>query len=321
MHAGRLAEAQQRLLEAHRQDPSNVSIKITLGKVDSLLGRNADAVALFREVESAQPDNSENQLNLAIALAAAGLLDEALPPVTRAVRARPDSAAAHHMRAKILDGVGRADQARAEFETALSIAPKDPPTLYDYALLCESSGDLAREIELLRTLLVLEPQRAELHALLGRALSRTGDGPAARAEFRAAIRLDPDNRVALYNLSRALTKDDPAESARLAARFQALRLSEEETNKLRDQGNQAIAAMQARAWPRAITLFQAALAACAGCPLEGTFEKDLGLAQCQSGDTRAGAASLRRALELNPNDLDTLQALELAERANAAGKK
>ena len=320
MQAGRLADAQRVLLDAYTQDPSSVAIKVSLGKVDALLGRNADAVELFLKVESQQPRDSGNELNLAIAFAAQGSLKEALPHATQSVHLAPDSAAAHHMLGKILDGLGRAEEAGNEFETSLHLSPQDPLTLFDYALLCETSGHFPKEIELLRRLLVLGPGRAQLHELLGRALSRNGDEAASRVEFREAIRLDPDNRVALYNLSRALVKEDPAESARLAARFQALRLSEDETNTLRDQGNQGIAAMRARDWPRAIALFQATLATCAGCVLEVTLQKDLGLAQCQNGDTQAGAASLRRSLALGPNDLDTRKALELAETANIQRK-
>ena len=317
MREGRFAEAQRHLLRAHTQAPSDIPIKISLGKVDSLLGRNAEAVEIFREVESQQPMNGENQLNLAIALAAEGLLNEALPHATQAVKTASGSAAAHHTLGKILDGLSRGKEAESEFETSLQIAPQNPLTLYDYALLCETLGHLIKEIDLLRRLLVIEPGRAQVHELLGRALSRTGDAASSRVEFREAIRLDPKDRLALYSLSRALIKEDPAESARLAARFQALRLSEDETNKLRDQGNQGVAAMQAREWPRAIAFFQAALATCAGCEIEVTLEKDLGLALCQNGDTQAGAASLRRSLALNPNDLDTLQALELAESSHA----
>ena len=317
MQAGRLADAQRVLLKAQTQAPSNTTIKVSLGKVDSLLGKNADAVNLFREVEARQPMNSANELNLAIALAAEGSLNEALPHATQAVQAAPRSAAAHHTRGKILDGLSREEEAETEFEVSLHIAPRDPLTLFDYALLCETSGHLVKEVELLRKLLVLEPGQAQLHELLGRALSRTGNQSESRAEFREAIRLNPKDRVALYGLSRALLKEDPAESARLAARFQALRLSEDETNTLQNRGNEGVAAMQAHDWPRAIALFQSALATCAGCSLAVTLEKDLGLAQCQNGDTQAGAASLRRSLAINPNDLDTLKGLELAESSNA----
>lgn len=314
-----LAKAQGVLLQAHAQAPLDVPITITLGKVDSLLGRNEDAIKLFREVAAKQPHNGENELNLAITLATQGSLEEALLHASAACDLT-GSAGAHHVRGKILDSLGRSKEARAEFESALHIAPDDPSTLFDYALMCESSGELPREIELLRKLTELRPQTSQFHFLLGRALSRADNVAGAQVELREAIRLDPTNRAALYSLSRALAHEDPAESARLNTRFQALRLSEEEMNQLRDQGNQGIAAMNKQDWPRAIALFEAALTTCAGCTLEATLEKDLGLSQCQSGNTQAGALSLRRSLALSPNDLDTLHALELAEHANGHPK-
>ncbi len=320
VQSGRLAEAQRVLLQAESQAPANLEIKITLGKLDSLLGQNDDAIRLFREVEVKAPGNSENQINLAIALAAHGSLEEALVPATKAVTGSPRSLAAHHIRGKILAGLHRNTDAQTEYVTGLALAPRDVLTLYDYAQFCEETGRLEEEVPLLRRLLEVRPAKAQYHFMLGRALSRTGDGAGSRREYSEAIQLEPGNRAALYSLSRAIQKDDPQEAVRLTARFRALQASEEELNAIRSQGNQGVSAMQARDWPRAVAIFEAALAACAGCTLEATLEKDLGLSQCQGGQLEAGVFSLRRSLALNPNDLDTLRALEIAERTSPAPK-
>ena len=311
---GHLAEAQRVLLQAEAEAPGSVEIRVTLGKLDALLGQNDEAIRLFRTVEAEAPGNSENEINLAIALAAHGSLEEALVPATKAVASSPRSAAAHHIRGKILAGLHRTDEAQAEYTSGLAAAPRDALTLYDYAQFCEESGRLQEEVSLLRRLVEVRPAKAQYHFLLARALSRTGDGAGSRREYRETLRLEPENRAALYSLSRAIQKEDPAEAARLSARFRALQASEEELNAIRSQGNDGVAAMQARDWPRAIAIFESALAACAGCTLEATLEKDLGLSQCQGGQVEAGVASLRRSLSLNPNDLDTLRALEIAER-------
>lgn len=320
VESGRLAEAQRVLLQAESRAPANLEIKITLGKLDALLGQNDDAIRLFREVETQAPGNRENQINLAIALAAHGLLEEALVPATKAVTSSPRSLAAHHIRGKILAGIHRDADARTEYEMGLALAPRDVLTLYDYAQFCEETGRLVEEVPLLRRLLEVRPAKAQYHFMLGRVLSRTGDGAGSRREYREAIRLDPSNRAALYSLARAMQKDDSQEAARLTARFRALQASEEDLNAIRSQGNQGVSAMQAHDWPRAVEIFEAALAACAGCTLEATLEKDLGLSQCQGGQLEAGVLSLRRSLALNPNDLDTLHALEIAERASPTSK-
>lgn len=315
-----LAMAQRTLLQAHTLAPADVPIEIVLAKLDALLGRNDDAVALFRKVQADHPANAENALNLAIALAQAGPLDEALTYATLAAKLSPRSSAAHHLRGKILDDLGRPADAQAQYESALAISPTDPLLLYDFALLYESTGNPSEEVSLLRRLIKVRPNISNDHFLLGRALSHTGDQPGSRLEFREAVRIDPNNRAALYNLYRSLRQENPDEAEQFAARFRALKLSDDELNNLRDQGNRGVRAMQAQNWTLAISIFQAALTACSGCTVEATLEKDLGIAQCQSGDTLAGTASLRRALALNPSDLDVLKAIEVAERSAGAKK-
>lgn len=320
MRTGRLAEAQRVLLRAEAAAPGSLEIKITLGKLDALLGKSDDAIRLFSEVESKDPANSENEVNLAIALATRGSLDEALISATKAVQSGPRSAAAHHIRGKILAALNLAGEAQTEYETTLALTPADPLTLYDYAQFCEGTGNLREEVSILQRLVAVRPDNAQDRFLLARTLSRTGDQEGARREYRETIRLEPDNRAALYSLSRALQKEDPVQAAQLWARFGSLRISDDELNAIRSQGNDGVSAMQNRDWPRAIAIFESALASCAGCTLEATLEKDLGLSQCQGGDTAAGMISLRRSLALNPKDLDTLRALEIAEQANAAAK-
>lgn len=318
---GHLAEAQRVLLQAEAEAPGSVDIRISLGKLDTLLGQNDEAIRLFRTVEAEAPGDGENEINLAIALAAHGSLEEALVLATKAVASSPRSAAAHHIRAKILTGLRRMDEAQAEYKSGLAVAPRDALTLYDYAQFCEDEGRLQDEVSLLRRLVKVRPAKAQYHFLLARALSRTGDEAGSRRENRETIRLEPENRAALYSLSRAIQKEDPKEAAQLSARFRALQASEEEVNAIRSQGNQGVAAMQAHDWPQAIVVFKSALAACAGCTLEATLEKDLGLSQCQGGQIEEGVISLRRSLTLNPNDLDTLRALEIAERTTRPMQK
>ena len=318
IHIGRLAEAQRVLVQARAEAPQTLKIAVTLGKVNALLGNFAEAIPLLREVEARDPENTENQVNLAVALAQQGDFEAALVPATQAVTRSPASAAAHHIRARVLSALHRPQEARQAFEDALSLSPRDPLTLYDNAEFCEETGDLAHEVQLLRRLITLRPANAQDHFLLARALARTGHQEDAIAEYRQVIRLDPKNRPALYSLSRLLQANDPAEAASLAQRFRSLQVSEDELNAIRSQGNQGVLAMQSRDWARAASLFQNALASCAGCALEATLEKDLGLAECQGGNTEAGVLSLRRSLALNPKDLDTVRALEIAERTRSS---
>ncbi len=314
--ANHLAEARILLLRADALSPDDAKIAVALAKLDTRLGKQNEALELFRRLESRDPRNPENALNLGIALASDGNYDEALNLATRAVELNPSASSGHYLRGKVLVDLSRADDAQREYQLALSLSPDDALALYELAILDESMGRTKEEIPLLEHLVRIRPGVANDHFLLGRALLHEGQTAKAEMAFRDAVRLDPNHRAALYSLSRLLQHQNPAEAEQFTSRFRALRLSDEETNRIRDLGNTGVLAMQQRDWPSAIRQFQSALVLCSGCAVESTLEKDLGLAQCQSGDTISGLASLRRSFALDPNDADVLKAIELAERAS-----
>ena len=314
--ANHLAEARSLLLQADALSPDDVKVEIALAKLDSRFGKQIEALELFRRVESRDPKSPENAINLGIALASGGNYDEALKLATWAVELNPRASSAHYLRGKVLVDLSRGDDAQREYQLALSFSPDDPLTLYDLAIIDESMGRPAEEVALLEHLIRIRPNLANDHFLLGRALLHEGQPVKAENAFRDAVRLDPHHRAALYSLSRLLQHQDPAEAEQFTSRFRALKTTDDETNKIRDQGNSGVAAMQQHDWPSAIRQFQSALILCSGCAVESILEKDLGLAQCQSGDTIAGTASLRRSFALDPNDPDVLKAIELAEHAS-----
>jgi tetratricopeptide (TPR) repeat protein len=85
-------------------------------------------------------------------------------------------------------------------------------------------GDLAGAIAEFRTALRLNPNYVDVHENLGNALNAQGDVEGAMAEYHAALRLNPDDANAHYNLGAALVGTRDLEGA--VAEFQAaLRLN------------------------------------------------------------------------------------------------
>jgi Flp pilus assembly protein TadD len=121
-----------------------------------------------------------------------GRLDAAEPLLRRLAAERPDDAGIHLQLGRVLFAQGKKDDAIAEFQTALKLAPADSDTQRELVDLYVSAGknDLAEPIY--RTLLSAHPKDAELHRGLGQALLRQKKFPEAQQEFSTALELKRD---------------------------------------------------------------------------------------------------------------------------------
>jgi tetratricopeptide (TPR) repeat protein len=89
--------------------------------------------------------------------------------------------------------------------------------------------------------------------MLGQTLARLGRTSEAVAEWKKAIEIQPEHAEALYNLSRASSKTDPAESGQYQARFVDLQKKRQIVDRAEMLGNFALASAAARTgrkrWP------------------------------------------------------------------------
>ena len=121
-----------------------------------------------------------------------GRLDAAEPLLRRLATERPDDAGIHLQLGRVLVAQSKKDDAIAEFQTALKLAPADSDAQRELVDLYVSAGknDLAEPIY--RTLLSAHPKDAELHRGLGQALLRQKKFPEAQQEFSTALELKRD---------------------------------------------------------------------------------------------------------------------------------
>ena len=104
-----------------------------------------------------------------------------------------------------------------------SMAGPTPEELFQSALDCEANPDtLPEAVEHYRKVIDLTPSWIDAHINLGVALYQLGRGEEARAEFLAAVQLDPLNGISRYNLGCVLEEqgdiDEAIEHLRRAAR-------------------------------------------------------------------------------------------------------
>lgn len=306
---GQLAQAELVLEKAREREPKNAEVLTALAKVKDREGELPAAIAIFREVVNGDPRSTDAHLNLAMALADNGDLNGALPEVSRAAELSPKLASAHLNRARILADLHRVEDARAEFVIASRLAPANPDCYFYWALVEKEKDNYAKESDLLRTVVRLQPDNEKALNLLGQSLFDESKEPEAVAAWRRVLAINPNSSEATYSLSLALRNTDAQESKRLMERFHDLQQREKLLHQVNTLGNQAYAEINDRRWPEAIATLREGIRLCGDCQMQATFHKDLGLALCYSGALHEGETELRTALRLNPADPDILKAL------------
>jgi tetratricopeptide (TPR) repeat protein len=308
---GRFAEAEIPLKQAAELAPENYAVLTLLGKVEGRLGKRADAIALFRRVVSGQPKMADAHENLAIALADAGDLEEALKETSTVISLSPKLVSAHFNRARVLADLHRPEEAEKEFAIAHQLAPDNPDCLFYWALLERDRGNLEKQTSLFQQVVRLQPDNPKALLLLAQSLQGEQKDAETIAVLRHLLQLKPDSENALYMLSMELRRTDPENAKKLQQDFEAQKRKDAALAQVKSLGMEAYQAANKRDWPEAIRLLKKALESCADCTLAASLHKNLGLALCNNGNLEEGKQELQESLKLNPNDPDVVKALNV----------
>jgi tetratricopeptide (TPR) repeat protein len=152
----------------------------------------SDAEAEYKQVLTLDPHSSEAAIGLTNIYMKSNRLAEAEPLLRRLAAERPGDAAIHLQLGRVLEAEGKKEDAIAELESALKLAPTDSAAQREIADLYAESGknDLAEKAY--RALSAAQPKDAELHRGLGKALLLQKKFPEAQQEFLTAVRLKRD---------------------------------------------------------------------------------------------------------------------------------
>ena len=145
--------------------------------------------------------------------------EAALIPLQKFLAEKPDIAWAHFQLAYAYTALKRPDEARAEYERATTLDPKMSEAFLNLGILL-SEKDPAAAVPPLRRAVDLLPAQSRPRFLLGHALERSGDTPAAVESYEAALRLDPrdvETVIHLGNLYVGLKRYSDAETKFRAA--------------------------------------------------------------------------------------------------------
>jgi tetratricopeptide (TPR) repeat protein len=169
---------------------------------------------------AADPASFDGHAMLADLYAARGDVDRARTTLERLVARQPEAAAPRTALGIVLETAGRPADARARYEQALTIDPREPIASNNLARLYAADDTrLDRAIELARTAVARLPNDPDVHDTLGWAAFRAGQLSLAASELERAVALNAKEPT--YHSHLTDVKQAIAEEAREAAEARA----------------------------------------------------------------------------------------------------
>jgi Flp pilus assembly protein TadD len=162
-------------------------------------------------------------------------------------------------------------------------------------------GDNAKAAEQYRAALRLAPNNSRLHMLLGFTLESANESQGAIAEYRQALALEPGNSLAMNNLAYVLAEHGGQTEEALGLAQKALQISPKEPDLLETLGWIYLK----KGLPNSAVKVYSDL--CREWPDRPLYQHHLGLALLAEGDSAAGRKALQAALENHPDASEAAQ--------------
>jgi tetratricopeptide (TPR) repeat protein len=313
--AGLVFEGKERLFHTVFNRNGLALVETHLGNLPEALRLVTDGLALLdRELapDEHRLHRSVLRYNRAQVLAGLGRLDEALADYDAVISADPNYPEYHFDRANLLHRLGRDEEALAEYDTTIALGPPFPEAYYNRAELWLDADET--DLALAGMSYVLELDPAFVDAYVNRAGSYLGNGDpaAALADATAGLALDPDNPYLHTVVGQVHAEREEFEAAR-AAFDRALAGAPDLVSALSGRAGVANELGDATA---AITDLTAAVAASPDDP-ELRFNLAFAYRSAQRWDD--ALAHLNTAAELAPDDPDITQAQDECRERVAVG--
>ena len=136
--------------ERHRANPKDADAALRYGQALRTSGQRAQAVAVFEQATIAHPGNKALQAGYGRALADNGNFQKAFDVLSRAHTPENPDWRILSVQGTALDQLGRHDEARRYYASALKIMPDEPSVLSNLGLSYVLSKDLPKAEEVLR---------------------------------------------------------------------------------------------------------------------------------------------------------------------------
>ncbi len=191
--AGSKDKATQLLEQMAAVDEHKRDAVVTLADLRSRDGGPAVGAGTIQggKLDLVDPENEPALRALASYLTALGDAEKALAEVDAAVKAHPDFAPFHDLRARVLWNLDRSEDAEKAFDRALEIDPELATAVAGRSALAEARGDLGQARELMARATELDEGNAEFPYTSAQLALMQGDTEGAKQALEETLRRNP----------------------------------------------------------------------------------------------------------------------------------
>lgn len=193
--------------------PPRASMASNIQQLETLALEAAEKrsfIPRLRHEAAIMPDDPDPHYYLGVSLWATGMIGEAIEAYEEVLRIRPDDPDTHRNLANIFRHYDRLDRALKHAEMLITLMPEDFYGYYLTGILKLESGMASTDAKIaarhfkdavidLQRAATLQPQGAEIHHELGKALYFIGNIAAARRELATALDINPEYLQAAYD--------------------------------------------------------------------------------------------------------------------------
>jgi Flp pilus assembly protein TadD len=199
--------------ERYRANPKDVDAAVRYGQALRATGQRTQAVAVLEQANIAHPGNKALLAGYGRALADNGNFQQAFDVLTRAHSPDNPDWRLLSVQGTVLDQLGRHDEARRYYESALKIVPEEPSVLSNLGLSYVLSRDLPQAEEALRRAYGSTRADARVRQNLGLVVGLQGRFAEAEAIVKADLPAEEAAANVAYLKEMLSRKDSPRNGA------------------------------------------------------------------------------------------------------------
>src|SRR5579883_811243 len=281
-----------------KANPNSPDVEFQLGLVNLAENKYKDAEDAFRKTYQLNPANPRGLMGLVETAMAQNKPDEALALLRAEADKNPNNLDMRLALGNIAVRAGKYDVALDEFNRVLGALDKNSKQRGDVYLrigeTCRRKGDDAGAVQALQKARELRPDDIMVISTLALTLDHSGRWNEARQMYEAALKLDPDNGIAMNNLAFLMAEHNGDLDDALTKGTRAKQLLPN-TPEVADTLGWIY--LKKNLADNAIEIFRDLVQR---APNQSTFRYHLGMALSQKGDKPKAIKELNDALKYNP---------------------
>jgi Flp pilus assembly protein TadD/ubiquinone/menaquinone biosynthesis C-methylase UbiE len=208
--------------------PSPAANLLSKAVAEHQSGHFTEAAALYQQVLSVEPNNSQALHNLGVVAHHQRRHDDAIVLIGKAIKLESDNSGYHYNLGTAYHALSRFEEAASHYRRAVALKRDYAAAYFNLANALVSLEKFDEAADAYREAIRIAPQVAEGHSNFANVLVRLGKFDEAEASYRQALAIKPGLAPALNNLSRLLfEKGHAAEALVLSVRSLTIAVSDE----------------------------------------------------------------------------------------------